>query len=47
VTATITWNITWQAADGTGGALPPLFSTAAAAFRVAESQAVNITGGSR
>ena len=47
VTAAITWNITWQAAGGTGGALPPLFSTAAAAFRVAESQAVNTTGGSR
>ena len=47
VTAAITWNITWQAADGTGGALPPLVSTAAAAFRVAESQAVNTAGGSR
>jgi len=47
VTAAITWNITWQAAGGTGGALPPLFSTAAAAFRVAESQAVNTAGGSR
>jgi hypothetical protein len=50
VTAAITWNITWQAAGGTGGtggALPPLFSTAAAALRVAESQAVNTAGGSR
>jgi hypothetical protein len=27
--------------------LPPLFSTSAAAFRVAESQAVNTAGGSR
>jgi hypothetical protein len=37
-TATITWDVTWQGADGAGGALPPLFTTAVAAFRVAESQ---------
>jgi hypothetical protein len=42
VTATITWDITWQRA---GGALPPLFTTAVAAFRVAESQALNTSGG--
>jgi len=28
-----------------GGALPPLFTTAVAAFRVAESQALNTSGG--
>ena len=46
VTATITWIVTWQATGGAGGTLPPLFTVAAAAFRVAESQAVNTTGGS-
>ena len=45
VTATITWDITWTATGGAGGALPPLFTTAATAFRVAESQAVNTSGG--
>ena len=45
VTATITWDITWTAAGGAGGALPPLYSAATAAFRVAESQAVNTAGG--
>jgi len=40
VTATITWDITW-AGGGTAGTLPPLFTTSAALFRVAESQAVN------
>jgi hypothetical protein len=44
-TATITWDITWQGAGGAGGALPPLFTTAVAAFRVAESQALNTSGG--
>lgn len=47
VTATITWNIRWAAADGAAGTLPPLFTAAAAAFRVAESQAVNTGGGQR
>jgi len=43
-TATITWDVTWQGADGAGGVLPPLFTTAVAAFRVAESQALNTSG---
>jgi hypothetical protein len=47
VAATITWDVTWHATGGAGGTLPPLFSTSAAAFRVAESQAVNTAGGSR
>jgi hypothetical protein len=47
VAATITWDVTWQATGGVGGTLPPLFSTSAVAFRVAESQAVNTAGGSR
>ncbi len=45
VTATITWDITWTGPGGTGGALPPLFTAAAAAMRVAESQAINTAGG--
>ena len=45
VTATITWDITWQGAGGAGGVLAPLFTTAVAAFRVAESQALNTSGG--
>ena len=44
VTATITWDIRWVA-DGAAGTLPPLFSAAADAFRVAESQTVNVNGG--
>jgi hypothetical protein len=44
-TATITWDVTWQGAGGAGGALAPLFTTAVAAFRVAESQALNTSGG--
>ncbi|MGH3296244.1 MAG: hypothetical protein ACRDP7_31050 [Trebonia sp.] len=44
VTATITWDVTWQGAGGAGGALAPLFTTAVAAFRVAESQALNTSG---
>jgi hypothetical protein len=40
VTVTITWHITWRG-GGTAGTLPPLFTTSAALFRVAESQAVN------
>ena len=33
-----------QGADGAGGVLPPLFTTAVTAFRVAESQALNTSG---
>jgi hypothetical protein len=40
VTVTITWDITWRG-GGAAGTLPPLFTTSAALFRVAESQAVN------
>jgi hypothetical protein len=47
VTATITWIVTWHAAGGAGGTLPPLFTVATAAFRVAESQAVNTAAGSQ
>jgi len=43
----ITWNITYTATAGPGGTLPPLFTTAATAFRVAESQAINTTSGGR
>ena len=43
-TATITWDVTWQGPGGAGGALAPLFTTAVAAFRVAESQALNTSG---
>lgn len=46
VTATITWDITWAGTGSAGGTLPPLFSTATAGFRVADSQAVNISIGS-
>ena len=45
VTATITWDITWAGTGGAGGALPPLHTLAAAAFQVAESQAVDVSGG--
>jgi len=46
VTVTITWAITWTASGGPARALPqPLFTTAMAPMRVAESQAVNTTGG--
>lgn len=45
VTVTINWDITWTGPGGAGGALPPLFTAAAAAMRVAESQAINTTGG--
>jgi hypothetical protein len=44
-TATITWDVTWQEARGAGGVLPSLFTTAVAAFRVAESQALDTSGG--
>ncbi|MFI9559105.1 hypothetical protein [Nonomuraea endophytica] len=42
VVATITWAVTWSAA-GQSGVLPPLVTTAAAGFRVAESQAIVTT----
>jgi hypothetical protein len=45
VTVTITWDITWAGAGGAGGALAPLQTVAAAQFRVAESQALNTSGG--
>jgi hypothetical protein len=45
VTVTITWDITWEGTGGAGGALPPLQTVAAAEFRVAESQALNTSGG--
>ena len=45
VTVTITWDITWQGTGGAGGALAPLETVAAAEFRVAESQALNTSGG--
>lgn len=45
VTATITWDITWKATGRAGGSLPPLHTAGAAQFRVAESQALNISGG--
>lgn len=45
VRVTITWDINWAGAGGAGGALPPLFTQAAAAMQVAESQAVNTGGG--
>jgi len=45
VTVTITWDIIWQGTGGAGGALAPLETVAAAEFRVAESQALNTSGG--
>jgi hypothetical protein len=45
VTVTITWDITWTGPGGAGGVLPALFTAAAAGMRVAESQAVNTSGG--
>jgi hypothetical protein len=45
VTVTITWDITWLGTGGAGGALAPLETVAAAQFRVAESQALNTSGG--
>jgi hypothetical protein len=45
VTVTITWDITWVGTGGAGGALAPLHTVAAAQFRVAESQALNTSGG--
>jgi len=45
VTVTITWDITWTATGGAGGALAPLHTIGAAQFQVAESQALNTSGG--
>jgi hypothetical protein len=45
VTVTITWDITWAGAGGAGGVLAPIQTVAAAEFRVAESQALNTSGG--
>jgi len=45
VTVTITWDVTWRGTGGAGGALAPLETVAAAQFRVAESQALNTSGG--
>jgi len=45
VTVTITWDIAWASPGGAGGALAPLQTVAAAEFRVAESQALNTSGG--
>jgi hypothetical protein len=45
VTVTITWDITWVGTGGAGGALAPLQTVAAAQFQVAESQALNTSGG--
>lgn len=38
-------DITWRGAGGAGGVLPPLYTTAVAAFRVAKSQALDTSGG--
>lgn len=43
VTATVHWTVTWAGA-GQGGAFPDLTTTGNAAFRVAESQALNNGG---
>lgn len=40
-TATIEWVISWHGTGGTGGTLPPLYTTATAHFEVAESQALD------
>jgi len=45
VTVTITWDITWTGPGGAGGALAPLQTVAAAEFQVAESQALDTSGG--
>jgi hypothetical protein len=44
VTATVHWTVTWTGA-GQGGTFPDLTTTGNAAFRVAESQALNNGGG--
>lgn len=43
VTATVHWTVTW-AGDGLGGVFPDLTTAGTAAFRVAESQALNNGG---
>ena len=45
VTVTVTWDITWTGTGGAGGALAPLDTVTAAAFRVAESQALDTNSG--
>jgi hypothetical protein len=45
VTVTITWDVTWTATGGAGGVLAPLHTAGAAQFQVAESQALNTSGG--
>jgi hypothetical protein len=44
VTATVHWTVTWAGA-GQGGTFPDMTTTGNAAFRVAESQALNNGGG--
>lgn len=44
VTATVHWTVTWSGA-GQGGTFPDMTTTGDAAFRVAESQALNNGGG--
>lgn len=44
VSATVHWTVTWSGA-GQGGAFPDMTTTSDAAFRVAESQALNNGGG--
>lgn len=44
VTATVHWTVTWSGA-GQGGTFPDMTTTSDAAFRVAESQALNNGGG--
>lgn len=44
VTATVHWTVTWSGA-GQGGTFPDMTTTGNAAFRVAESQALNNGGG--
>jgi hypothetical protein len=44
VTATVHWTVTWSGA-GQGGTFPDMTTTGNAAFRVAESQALNNNGG--
>ena len=42
--ATVHWTVTWSGA-GQGGTFPDLTTTSTAAFEVAESQALNTSGG--
>jgi hypothetical protein len=43
VSATVQWTVTWSGA-GQAGAFPNMTTAATTAFRVAESQAVNVGG---